>query len=362
MIKCSKKGSRDLSRRILITGAGGFIGSNATSFFVNQGDKVVALDNLSRLEILDQDGTFQSNWRRLEDLDNVECVEGDILDQHQVKELVADADAVIHAAGQTAVTKSMNDPVTDFQLNARGTLNLLEAARKSSTDPSIVYCSTNKVYGDNVNNIPVREEETRYVFDDETFEEGIPESFSIDHTGHSPYGCSKLAGDIYMQDYAESYGVQTGVFRMSCIYGPRQLGVEDQGWLAWFTLATLMDETITIYGDGKQVRDVLYVDDLIECYDAFLKSSHDSGVWNVGGGIDKSISLLELLDILETVTGKSPNLEYGDWRPHDQKVFLSDIGKARSELNWNPDISVERGIEQMTQWIEDHLSTLQELV
>jgi CDP-paratose 2-epimerase len=249
-----------------------------------------------------------------------------------------------------AVTTSLNDPRTDFEANALGTFNVLEAARLN--DSTLIFCSTNKVYGENVNRILVKEGPLRYEYDDPHYANGIPESFSIDHTGHSPYGSSKLSADIYVQDYAHTYGLRTGVFRMSCIYGERQFGVEDQGWLAWFVIASIMGRPITIYGDGKQVRDVLYVKDLVAAFDRFLRSGTKHGVFNMGGGPENTLSLLELLDLIKKTTGRYPELRYDNWRPSDQKVYISDITKARETLGWKPTTSPLDGVVQLIKWVE----------
>ena len=235
-------------------------------------------------------------------------------------------------------------------------INVLEAARLSKENPVFIFCSTNKVYGDNVNKIPVKELEKRYVFNDLNYKNGIPETFSTDLCEHTPYGASKLAADLYVQDYAHRNEIDAAVFRMSCIYGTRQFGVEDQGWFAWFTIATLLDKPITIYGDGKQVRDVLYVRDLVKAFDIFVhkrdKLHHD--VYNIGGGIENTISLLELLDILEEITGKRSIIIYDDWRPSDQKVYISDLDKVQKELDWKPEVDAKKGVSKLVEWINDN--------
>jgi len=205
------------------------------------------------------------------------------------------------------------EPRTDFEVNLVGTFNVLETARLN--DSSIVFCSTNKVYGNNVNTVPVHERPTRYLFADHKFDQRVPESFPIDQTGHSPYGTSKLAADIYVQEYAHTYGLKAGIFRMSCIYGERQFRVEDQGWLSWFAIAAHMGKPVTIYGDGKQARDVLYVSDLLTAYEAFLESNVKHQVFNIGRGPDNTLSLLELLRMLREMTGKDPQVSFQDWRP-----------------------------------------------
>ncbi len=337
--------------KILVTGGAGFIGSHVAERYAREGHDVVVFDNLSRAELLQKEiRHVDFNKKYLEQFRNVEFVKGDIRDGEAIAAAAKDADAIFHHAAQTAVTTSVTDPRPDFEVNALGTFNVLEAARNSGRNPSIIYSSTNKVFGDNVNKIRVVEKPDHYEFEP-AFRNGVPETFSIDRCEHSPYGCSKLAADLYVQDYAHLYGLRTGVFRMSCIYGTRQLGVEDQGWVAWFTIATMLGKPLTIYGDGKQVRDVLFVTDLVELYDRFLKGSLKHGIFNTGGGSKNTLSLLQLLGILEKLTGKRSKVSYGDWRPSDQKVFVADISSAREALGWEPKISPEEGVKRLVEFV-----------
>lgn len=350
--------------RVLVTGGAGFIGSHAAAYYDDHGVDVSVVDNLSRvgsLEHADESlDTAGYNWEYLSDSHpEIDLVEADIRDADRIAELVEGHDGVVHTAGQVAVTASIQDPRTDFEVNAQGTFNVLEAARTADSDPAVVLASTNKVYGDNVNDVPVREEDTRYWYDDPSFENGIPESLSIDDCEHTPYGVSKLAADLYVQDYAARGEVDAAAFRMSCIYGPRQFGNEDQGWVAHFALSTLRDEPLTIYGDGKQVRDVLYVDDLIRAYDSFLSDPKGKpSVYNIGGGSNRTTSLLEFLNLLESKTGKQTNVSFDDWREGDQKVYVSDISRARDTLDWKPQVNFEEGVQRFLDWYEsDSLST-----
>ena len=338
--------------KILVTGGAGFVGSHIAEYFSKQGHEVIALDNLKRGEILGKNISLEHNIEFLKSLKNVNFVKGDIKDFSSLKDVCKDVDVIIHAAAQVAVTTSLKNPRVDFEINALGTFNVLEAARLN--DAAVVYCSTNKVYGDNVNKIPVVEKEKRYEFSDEKYKNGIPEDFPIDLCEHTPYGCSKLAGDIYVQDYGHVYGLKTGVFRMSCIYGERQFGVEDQGWVAWFVIATLLDKPITIYGDGKQVRDVLYVKDLIRAYDLFINSNLKQAVFNIGGGPENTLSLLELLDLLEGLTGKRAKISYENWRPSDQKIYVSDISRVKEKLTWNPRVDPREGVNKLVEWVREN--------
>lgn len=339
--------------KILVTGGAGFVGSHVVEHFAKNGDDVVAFDNISRAILLKKsDKNSMYNWSFLKQFKNVTLTKASILDFNKLLKAVKDVDVIIHAAAQTAVTTSIKDPKSDFEVNAFGTFNVLEAARKADVE-QVLYCSTNKVYGDNVNNINVQQKSTRYVFEPK-FWKGIPETFDIDLNEHTPYGCSKLTGDLYTQDYARLYGLKTGVFRMSCIYGTRQFGVEDQGWVAWFTIATALGMPLTIFGDGKQVRDVLYVTDLVEIFNKFIHSRLKHGVFNTGGGHKKTISLLELLDLLERLTGKRSKLSFDDWRPSDQKVYISNITNANKALGWEPKVSPEQGVKKLSDWVNQN--------
>lgn len=345
--------------RVLVTGGAGFVGSHAAAYYDERGASVTALDNLSRTETLEHADesrdTAAYNWRYLEENHpSVNLVEADIRDADRLVEIVEGHDAIVHTAGQVAVTASIQDPRTDFEINAQGTFNVLEAARLADSNPAVVLASTNKVYGDNVNEIPVREEESRYWYANPKYDDGIPESLSIDDCEHTPYGVSKLAADLYVQDYAERNEVQAAAFRMSCIYGTRQFGNEDQGWVAHFALSTLRDEPLSIFGDGKQVRDVLYVEDLIRAYDAFLSDPNDKpAVFNIGGGPEHTTSLLEFLDLLEAKTGKRTHITFDDWREGDQKVYVTDITRAQDVLDWEPRVGFKDGIDRFLDWYQN---------
>jgi CDP-paratose 2-epimerase len=315
---------------------------------------VTIYDNFSRNQTFgtyNRNANYNLDYLRKEH-PKIEVCKATLQDFQSLSKAAESAEAIIHTAGQVAVTTSVKDPRADFETNALGTLNVLEAARLN--DSAIVFCSTNKVYGENVNAIPIEEKPQRYKFSDPRYVHGIPESFSIDHTGHSPYGSSKLAADTYVQDYAHTYGLRTGVFRMSCIYGERQFGVEDQGWLAWFVIASIIGRPITIYGNGKQVRDVLYVGDLVTAFDRFLQGKMKHGVFNMGGGPENTLSLIELLDLIKQNTGRSPELSYDEWRPADQKVYISDIRKASESLGWKPKTSPADGVMQTINWVKSN--------
>jgi CDP-paratose 2-epimerase len=334
-----------MSRHFLITGGAGFIGSNYVDRLLSRGEQVTVYDNLSRAG-----APLNIDWLRAKHGEkSFRLVVGDVRDADLLTASMFDVDIVVHLASQVAVTTSVTNPREDFEVNAVGTFNVLEAARISGRQPIILYASTNKVYG-GMEEVAVAEGEGRYHYPDMPL--GVPETQLLDF--HSPYGCSKGAGDQYVRDYQRIYGLPSVVFRQSCIYGPRQFGVEDQGWVAWFIIAATTGKPITIYGDGKQARDLLYIDDLLDAYDQALEQiDRVSGrVYNVGGGSENVISIWkEFGPILERRLGKAIPVSRGDWRPGDQRLYVSDIRKANLELGWQPKVNVEEGIQRLTDWV-----------
>jgi CDP-paratose 2-epimerase len=329
---------------VLVIGGAGFIGSNVADAFLRSGSRVTVYDNFSR-----PGGAANGRWLKATHGRRVRVLRGDIRrGGSRLRDLVDEADLVIHNAGQVAVTTSVTDPRGDFETNAAGTFEVLEALRGSRRRPPMVFSSTNKVYG-NLPGVRTRRLGRRYAFAGRPH--GIAEDQPLDF--HSPYGCSKGAADQYVRDYARIYGLPTVVFRKSCIYGPRQFGVEDQGWVAWFTIAALHGRPITIYGDGKQVRDVLYIDDLVRAYRCAFRRIRDVAgeVFNIGGGPRHTMSLLELLEILEELRGQPVPVGYDDWRPGDQVIYVSDIRKARRDLGWTPTVAPEAGVRRLYRWI-----------
>ena len=330
--------------KILITGGCGFIGSNLAAHYLDKGWQVVVYDNFSRLG-----AESNAAWLADQSDGRLEFVIGDVRDFESLCKAVPGADVVAHLAAQVAVTHSVSDPREDFEINAVGGFNLLEAVRGCGAGPVILYASTNKVYGE-LEAAKVAEQATRYEF--EGFEHGISEELPIDL--HSPYGCSKGALDLYMLDYARIYGMNTVVFRQSCIYGPRQFGVEDQGWVAHFVISALLGRPITIFGDGKQVRDILHVRDLITAFEDAVENIEVSQgqAYNLGGGPHNTLSLLELIDRLEDKLRHELPVNYDEWRPGDQKVYVSDIRKAKKDLGWEPLIGIGVGLSDLRQWVE----------
>jgi len=329
--------------RALITGGCGFIGTNTALRFAELGYHVIALDDLSRPRVTD-------NRRRLESLANIECIQADIRDADRLARIFQQVrpDVVVHLAAQVAVTTSVRDPRFDFEVNALGTFNVLEAIRQHCPEAVLINSSTNKVYG-GLDDLEVHETETRYSLP--ACPHGIPETRPLDF--HSPYGCSKGAADQYVLDYARIYGLRSVSLRQSCIYGPHQYGMEDQGWLAWMALAHTEGRQITLYGTGKQVRDVLFVDDLIDCYLAVVERIDDVAgeAFNIGGGPENTTSLIEYLALLAELTGRTPITRTAPPRPGDQKVYISDIRKATDRLGWRPKIGVGEGVARMLDWL-----------
>ncbi len=335
-----------MTKNYLVTGGAGFIGSNYVHRLVSRGEKVTVFDNLSR-------GGAPRNleWlKQTHGADAFRMIVGDVRDSAAITEAARGADVIVHLAGQVAVTTSVVNPREDFEINALGTFNTLEAARASGRKPIFLYASTNKVYG-GMDDVEIVEDATRWHYKDLTY--GAAEDQPLDF--HSPYGCSKGTGDQYVRDYFRIYDLPTVVFRQSAIYGPRQFGIEDQGWLAWFIIAAVMGRPITIYGDGKQVRDMLFVDDLANAYDLAIQNIETARgqVYNVGGGAENMLAVwTEFEPMLERLLGKKIEVARGDWRPGDQRVFYADYRKAQRDLGWKPQVGLEEGIERLFEWVK----------
>lgn len=326
--------------KALITGGIGFIGTNLADRLLRDGHKVILLDNVSRAGVREN-----LDWLEREHGNGAQFVKADVRDFSAIEKSIRGADAVFHLAAQVAVTTSIASPQEDFATNAQGTLNILEAARRQERMPVVIYTSTNKVYG-GLEHLRIIERRTRYDF--EKLPYGVPETCPLDF--HSPYGCSKGTADQYVHDYHRIFGLPTVVFRMSCIYGPHQCGTEDQGWVAHFALTSLRGGRLTIYGDGKQVRDLLYVDDLVELMlRVYANSGHAAGqIYNVGGGPAHTISVwTELSGTLQRILKRLPPVDYREFRPGDQRIYVSDIRKAEEQLNWTPRISIGEGLGKM---------------
>jgi CDP-paratose 2-epimerase len=335
--------------RVLITGGAGFIGCNLADASIRAGHDVTLFDNLSRRG-------SQANLAWLESFhgcQRLHFVRGDIRDYAAIRAAAGGQQVIYHLAAQTAVTTSVTEPRPDFEINALGTFNVLEAAREAGDDPIFIFSSTNKVYG-GMEDSPAQELATRYVLPH--YPDGVDEARPLDF--HSPYGCSKGAADQYVRDYARIYGLRSVVFRQSCIYGQRQMGVEDQGWVAWFIIAAVTGKPITIYGNGKQVRDLLHVDDLVR---AFLVATDKIGVaagqvYNLGGGPANTLAIwAEFQPLLCEVLGRPVEAAaQAGWRPGDQPVFVADVRKAGRDLGWAPQIGVREGITRLAAWVKEN--------
>ncbi len=335
-------------KQILITGGAGFIGSQLARHNLRKGNLVTVYDNLSRA------GTEHNvQWlKESKYADNLQLLINDLRDYSTLKEAVKGADIIFHMGGQVAVTGSVTNPRLDFEVNALGTFNLLEAIRETGNQAILIYASTNKVYG-GMEDVVILEDDKRYRYKD--FPEGIPESFPLDF--HSPYGCSKGAADQYVRDYARIYGVRSIVFRQSCIYGTRQFGNEDQGWVAHFVIAAALNRPITIYGDGKQVRDVLFIEDLLNAFDLAMEHIDVTAgqVYNIGGGNKSSISIwAEFGELLAELAGHKMQISSSEWRPGDQKIYVSDTGKAKQDFGWEPKIPIIEGIQRLYCWVAEN--------
>jgi CDP-paratose 2-epimerase len=331
------------TKRLLITGGAGFVGCNAARYFGARNWNVTVLDNLSR------QGT-DKNLHWLRDGTTFDFEHVDVRDRVAVDRVLTAGrfDAVIHLAAQVAVTTSVTDPAMDFAVNAIGTFNVLDSIRLHCPEAVFIFASTNKVYG-KIANAQSELRGSRYEYVNRPY--GISETEPLDFL--SPYGCSKGAADQYALDFARIYQIPATSFRQSCIYGPRQFGVEDQGWVAWFAIASLLKRPITIFGDGKQVRDVLHVEDLLRAYEAAIRAPEKvtAEAFNVGGGPERVLSLIDLIDMLQRQLRRDIPVKWDNWRPGDQQVYISDIRKLQSALCWKPEVSVTTGITQLIEWV-----------
>lgn len=337
------------NRYVLITGGAGFIGTNIARSYLQDDQPVHIFDNLSR------PGVERNVAELLETYPGrVLFTQADTRDRKKVEEAVATADAVYHLAAQVAVTTSLEDPLSDLQTNLIGTLHLLEAVRKSDLKPSLLFTSTNKVYG-RLGRIDFSEHASRYEpQDSDRAKSGVPEDQPLEFL--SPYGCSKGSADQYVLDYAHSFGIRATVFRMSCIYGPYQLGSEDQGWVAHFVRQAMKGDPITIYGDGKQVRDLLFAGDLVQAMRLAQQNMEvcSGEAFNLGGGVENSTSLLELIAQLRSLIGRSVTLEWGRERLADQRWYVADTSKIRGRLGWMPKTGIRQGLRALHEWYLEH--------
>jgi CDP-paratose 2-epimerase len=334
------------TRPVLITGGCGFIGCNLADRLAGEGANVLILDSLVRGGVREN-----ANWLKSRHGERVRISICDIRDPIRVIDAVREARAVLHLAAQVAVTSSLENPVDDFEINVRGTINVLEAVRLHNSEAPLIFASTNKVYGRLIDDTQIERAGQRYLPKDGALAAGVADTMPLDF--YSPYGCSKGAADQYVRDYARVFGLRAAVMRMSCIYGPRQFGTEDQGWIAHFVLSALRGERLTIYGDGYQVRDALFVSDAVEAWIAVLRNIElaRGRTFNLGGGIANSISLLELIQLIAGLTGNDVGHDFADWRPGDQPWYVTDISALSKTVGWKPKIGVEDGLIRLQDWL-----------
>src|SRR4051812_15928096 len=339
-------------RPILITGGAGFIGCNIASALATRGDDVLILDSLAR-----PGARENAHWLKSRHGGRVEIQIGDIRDREAINAAVGRASAVIHLAAQVAVTTSLEQPLEDFAINAGGTLNVLEAVRRSPVSPAVLFASTNKVYGSLFDAAQMHRSNSRCEPPDEVVHTGINEEAPLDF--HSPYGCSKGAADQYVRDYARVFGLRSAVMRMSCIYGPRQFGNEDQGWIAHFFLQAIQGNSITIYGDGLQVRDALHVDDAVAAWLSVLDNIDEvkGRVFNLGGGPENTISLRELLDAIVQLRRERPVTDYAPSRPGDQPWYVSNTRALHAATGWKPQVALPDGLNSLSSWLESRFGS-----
>jgi len=339
--------------KMLVTGGCGFIGSNLTAHFLDKGWQVVVYDNFSR-----PGAEINAAWLKSRSNGRLSLLRADVRDYAALQQAMEGTTVVAHLAAQVAVTSSVSNPLHDFNVNALGGLHVLEAARMCDPSPIVIYASTNKVYGQ-LQDLRRTNGNLRYYTPD--YPDGIPEDFPLDL--HSPYGCSKGTCDLYALDYARIYGLKTVVFRQSCIYGPRQFGVEDQGWISHFVISAMLGRPITIYGDGRQVRDVLHVSDLIGAYERAIERIDICAgrAYNIGGGPDNTSSLLELIYRLEVRLDRAIPLEFGSWRQGDQRMYVSDVGNAKHDLDWEPKTNVDEGLDDLCRWVETNKGLIESM-
>lgn len=338
---------------ILVTGGAGFIGSNLSHRLAGMGHEVVVFDALSRAGVADN-----LAWLTAQHGDRIRHVHADIRDQRALEEAVRDAAAVFHFAAQVAVTTSLTDPRSDFDINVGGTFGLLDALRRKGDGTPLVFASTNKVYG-NLGNVPLHLAGGAYAPVDATLgRHGVGEDRPLDF--HTPYGCSKGAADQYVLDHARSFGLPAAVLRMSCIYGPRQRGTEDQGWVAHFLISAMERRPISLYGDGCQVRDVLEVSDCVDAYIACWRniSTVSGQAFNLGGGPDNAVSLRQLIGEIETLLGCRIETRYSDWRAGDQRYYVSDTRRIRQALGLKPPAGWKQGLRRLAAWLSAERGTL----
>lgn len=342
---------------VLITGCAGLVGSQSVIKCVNAGYDVVGVDNFRRGDYFGEEGDTSQTLEQLEESYSFEHHDLDILDD-KMASLVRDADAVIHTAAQPSHPRSIEIPFTDFKVNVEGTLKMLEVIRESGEDIPFVFCSTNKVYGEMPNYFSYKELETRFEPEDSSLYHGFDEQLRIDQNEHTPFGVSKASADLYVQEYARMYGVPAGVFRMGCITGSAAMAVEKHNWEPFFVKQALLEEPLTLFGyGGKQVRDVIHARDLADLFVRYIEDPTPAGVYNIGGGRKNSISLLESIDLIEEITGKTMDYDHGPGREADHQWWISDLSRIKQDYpDWEQEMTVEETFRKIAENMEEALS------
>lgn len=335
--------------KVLVTGGCGFIGSHACEYYIKAGSEVISFDNMTKHELTRTGYAAEAarmyNWNLLKKL-GVNLVKGDISNREEILDAAKDCDYIVHTAAQPAMTISIENPDLDFSTNVQGTFNILETARKY--DIPVVHCSTIHVYGNKINETLI-EEETRYRREPPLIDENHP---LIEGTV-TPLHASKRTAEIYIQAFIDTYKLKAAAFRLTGLYGPRQFGGEDHGWVANFVIRTVLGREMTIYGTGKQVRDILYASDVANAFNAFYNSKK-AGIYNIGGGLDCSISLIECIKLIEEITDKKAEVKFGEGRLGDLQYFMSDISKAKKHLGWGPKVKPKEGVTNLIEWVEEN--------
>ncbi len=337
--------------KVLVTGGCGFLGSHTCEFYAERGHQVIAFDNLTKHELsrtkYDAQAARAHVLSFLKSL-KIEIINGDIKNKVELLRVSKDCDYIVHTAAQPAMTISIEDPELDLLTNVLGTFNVLEVARKQ--DIPVVICSSIHVYGNKINET-LKEGETRFVREPPTINEDHP---TMEGT-ITPLHASKRTTELYVQSYIDTYGLKAAAFRCTGMYGPRQFGAEDHGWVANFTIKTLLKKPITIFGTGKQVRDILYATDAVRAFDAFCKTK-EPGIYNIGGGMDRLISLAECIQLIEEITGNKADVKYAPKRTGDLWYFVSDITRAKERLHWSPKILNREGIGKLAAWVAENIA------
>lgn len=336
--------------KVLVTGGCGFIGSHTCEFYIKKGAQVISFDNMTKHELARTgyaaDAARDYNWNLLQRL-GVTMVKGDVRDYDQLAETAKGCDFIVHTAAQPAMTISIESPELDFSTNVLGAFNVLKAAREFKIP--VVNCSTIHVYGNRINET-LQEGKTRYL----RKPAGIDEFHPIMEGKLTPLHASKRAAEIYVQTFVDSYGIEAATFRLTGLYGTRQFGGEDHGWVANFSIRTVLGWPLTIYGTGKQVRDILFATDVVEAFNAFYEK-RKPGIYNIGGEFRHSLSLLECIELIGEIRGKEPKVKYGPSRLGDLQYFVCDVSKARRELGWKPKIPPKKGVRLLVDWLEGNI-------